>query len=114
MQILTSLQALVALVAFEHVKGHQDTKYSDEPLSRAAQLNQRCDEIATAQSESATTRRPASLQFSSSRRAELASLLGAIQLPTTCQPSSVHSPACLAFETTTITTMSGWNRPSST
>jgi hypothetical protein len=33
MQILASLQALVAPVAFEHVEGHQDTKYPDEPLS---------------------------------------------------------------------------------
>jgi hypothetical protein len=39
MQILASLQALVAPVAFEHVEGHQDTKYPDELLSWAAQLN---------------------------------------------------------------------------
>jgi hypothetical protein len=55
MQILAYLQALVAPVAFEHVEGHQDTKYSDEPLSWAAQLNQRCDEIATDHMESVTT-----------------------------------------------------------
>jgi hypothetical protein len=55
MQILASLQALLAPVAFEHVEGHQDTKYPDEPLSWAAQLNQRCDEIATNHLESAAT-----------------------------------------------------------
>jgi hypothetical protein len=42
-------------MAFEHVEGHQDTKYPDGPLSWAAQLNQRCDEIATEHLESATT-----------------------------------------------------------
>jgi hypothetical protein len=47
MQILSALQSLVAPVLFEHVEGHQDTKYPDKPLPWAAQLNQRCDEIAT-------------------------------------------------------------------
>jgi hypothetical protein len=47
MQIVASLHALVAHVAFEHVEGHQDTKYPYEPLSWAAHLNQRCDAIAT-------------------------------------------------------------------
>jgi hypothetical protein len=51
MQILASLQALVAPVVLEHAEGHQDTKYPVEPLSWAAQLNQRCDEIATAHLE---------------------------------------------------------------
>jgi hypothetical protein len=55
MQILASLQALVAPVAFKHVEGHQDTKYPDEPLSWATQqLNQRCDEITTDHLDSAT------------------------------------------------------------
>jgi hypothetical protein len=58
MQILASLQALLALVAFEHVEGHQDTKYPDEPLSWSAQLNQRCDEIATAHLDLATEPMP--------------------------------------------------------
>jgi hypothetical protein len=58
MQILAYLQAFVAPVAFEHVEGHQDTKYPDEPLSWAAQLNQRCDEIATAHLDRATDPMP--------------------------------------------------------
>jgi hypothetical protein len=41
-------------VAFEHVQGHQDTKYPGRPLPRAAQLNQRCDEIATTHLDSDT------------------------------------------------------------
>jgi hypothetical protein len=58
MQILASLQVLVVSVAFEHVEGHQDTKYPDEPLSWATQLNQRCDEIATAHLDLATDPMP--------------------------------------------------------
>jgi hypothetical protein len=47
MQILTAVVAIDSPVVFEHVKGHQDTKYRDQPLSWEAQLNQHCDEIAT-------------------------------------------------------------------
>jgi hypothetical protein len=54
MQILASLQALMAPVAFEHVEGHKDKRYPDEPLSWAAQLNQHCDEITTKHLDSAT------------------------------------------------------------
>jgi hypothetical protein len=54
MQILAAVAALEADVAFEHVKGHQDMKYPGRPLPRVAQLNQRCDEIATAHLDSAT------------------------------------------------------------
>jgi hypothetical protein len=54
MQILAVVAALEADVAFEHVEGHQDTKYPGRPLPRAAQLNQRCDEIATTHLDSAT------------------------------------------------------------
>jgi hypothetical protein len=39
MQILAAVAALEADVAFEHVEGHQDTKYPGRPLSRAAQLS---------------------------------------------------------------------------
>jgi hypothetical protein len=39
MQILSALQAIGTKVLLEHVEGHQDTKYPDEPLSWAAQLN---------------------------------------------------------------------------
>jgi hypothetical protein len=35
-------------------EGHQDTKYPDQPLPWDAQLNQRCDEIATDHLEAAT------------------------------------------------------------
>jgi hypothetical protein len=58
-QILSALlQSLVTPVIFEHVEGHQDTKYPNQPLQWAAQLNQRCDKIATAHLESATTTLP--------------------------------------------------------
>jgi hypothetical protein len=49
MQILEVLRAIESHVTFEHVEGHQDTKYPERPLSWAAQLNMRCDEIATDQ-----------------------------------------------------------------
>jgi hypothetical protein len=39
MQILAALQAMDYTVVFEHIEGHQDTKYPDRPLSWAAQLN---------------------------------------------------------------------------
>jgi hypothetical protein len=39
MQILAALQTVAYLVVFEHIWGHQDTKYPDRPLSWAAQLN---------------------------------------------------------------------------
>jgi hypothetical protein len=54
MQILAAVAALEGDVAFEHVEGHQDTKYPGRPLPRAAQLNQRCDKIATTHLEAAT------------------------------------------------------------
>jgi hypothetical protein len=54
MQILQAVTELESDVAFEHVEGHQDTKYPGRPLPRTAQLNQRCDEIATAHLDSAT------------------------------------------------------------
>jgi hypothetical protein len=46
-QILDAIDELGMAVCFEHVEGHQDTKYPDRPLPWEAQLNQRCDEIAT-------------------------------------------------------------------
>jgi hypothetical protein len=55
MQILSTLQAIGTKFILEHVEGHQDTKYPDEPLSWAAQLNMLCDaEIATLHLETAT------------------------------------------------------------
>jgi hypothetical protein len=57
MQILAAIDALTARLDLEHVEGHQDTKYL--PLPWAAQLNQRCDELATAHLDSATTPLPA-------------------------------------------------------
>jgi hypothetical protein len=53
MQILMAIQALGGLVYLEHVEGHQDMKYPDKPLPWAAQLNMRCDEIATLHLENA-------------------------------------------------------------
>jgi hypothetical protein len=53
MQILSAVKDLESHVDFEHVEGHQDTKYPGQPLPRAAQLNQRCDEIATAHLDAA-------------------------------------------------------------
>jgi hypothetical protein len=47
MQILSAVQAGSLHVVFEHVEGHQDTKYPERPLSWAAKLNMPCDEIAT-------------------------------------------------------------------
>jgi hypothetical protein len=58
MQIISVLQAISTKVLLDHVEGHQDTKYPDEPLSWAAQLNMRCDEIATLHLETATTPLP--------------------------------------------------------
>jgi hypothetical protein len=47
MQILSALLSL-GNVTLEHVKGHQDDNDDGEPLlSWEAQLNQRCDELAT-------------------------------------------------------------------
>jgi hypothetical protein len=54
MQILEVLRALESPVTFKHVEGHQDTKYPERPLSWAAQLNMRCDEIATDQLDAAS------------------------------------------------------------
>jgi hypothetical protein len=51
MQILASIQSLASFVELEHVEGHQDTKYPGRPLPWEAQLNQHCDEIATAHLE---------------------------------------------------------------
>jgi hypothetical protein len=45
MQILSAMQAGSLHVVFEDVEGHQYTKYPERPLSWAAQLNMRCDEI---------------------------------------------------------------------
>jgi hypothetical protein len=59
MQILDAIDALGTAVCFEHVEGHQDTKYPDRPLPWEAQLNQRCDEIVTDHLESATRVLPA-------------------------------------------------------
>jgi hypothetical protein len=58
MQILTAIDAIGSPVVFEHVEGHQDTKYPDQPLSWEAQVNQRCDEIATGYLEAATSSIP--------------------------------------------------------
>jgi hypothetical protein len=58
MQILASIHALASDVTLEHVEGHQDTKYPGRPLPWAAELNRRCDDIATAHLESATTTLP--------------------------------------------------------
>jgi hypothetical protein len=55
MQIISAVQAIGTKVLLEHVEGHQDTKYPHEPLSWAAQLNMRCDEIATLHLETAAT-----------------------------------------------------------
>jgi hypothetical protein len=54
MQIIAVLQTLESNVKFEHIEGHQDTTYPNQPLSWAAQLNMRCDEIATNQLEAAS------------------------------------------------------------
>jgi hypothetical protein len=51
MQILSAIQAFADGVRLEHVGGHQDTKYPEQPLPWEAQLNQRCDEIVTAHLE---------------------------------------------------------------
>jgi hypothetical protein len=53
MQILSAIQAIAADIKLEHVEGHQDTKYPEQPLPWEAQLNKRCDEIATAHLEAA-------------------------------------------------------------
>jgi hypothetical protein len=53
MQMLQAVTELDSDVDFEHVEGHQDTKYPGRPLPQAAKLNQRCDEIATAHLNSA-------------------------------------------------------------
>jgi hypothetical protein len=58
MQILQAVTELESDVEFEHVEGRQDTKYPGQPLPRAAQLNQRCDEIATAHLDSAISSIP--------------------------------------------------------
>jgi hypothetical protein len=42
-------------VTLEHVMGHQDDNDDGEPLSWEAQLNQRCDELATIHLDSATS-----------------------------------------------------------
>jgi hypothetical protein len=47
MQILDALAAFHHRPSLCHVEGHQDTKYPGRPLPWNAQLNQRCDEIAT-------------------------------------------------------------------
>jgi hypothetical protein len=57
MQILSAIASL-GTVALEHVRGHQDDDDDDddgEPLSWEAQLNQRCDALATDHLESAVT-----------------------------------------------------------
>jgi hypothetical protein len=54
MQILAALAAFHPKPIMCHVEGHQDTKYPDRPLSWDAQLNKRCDEIATDHLEAAT------------------------------------------------------------
>jgi hypothetical protein len=54
MQILSAITSL-GPVALEHVKGHQDEAEDGEPLSWEAQLNQRCDELATDHLASAMT-----------------------------------------------------------
>jgi hypothetical protein len=54
MQILAALAAFHLMPTLCHVEGHQDTKYLDRPLSWDAQLNQRCDGIATAHLDAAT------------------------------------------------------------
>jgi hypothetical protein len=57
MQILSAIRALGLVVQFEHVEGHQE-KYPERPLPWEAQLNQRCDEIATDHLEAPTTTLP--------------------------------------------------------
>jgi hypothetical protein len=58
MQILSAVRALGSVVQFEHVEGHQDTKYPEKPLPWEAQLNQRCDEITTDHLELPSTTLP--------------------------------------------------------
>jgi hypothetical protein len=54
MQILDALAAFYPMPILCHVEGHQDTKYPDLPLPWNAQLNKRCDEIATEYLDAAT------------------------------------------------------------
>jgi hypothetical protein len=54
LQILDTLAAFPYMPTLCHVEGHQGTKYPDRPLQWDAQLNQRCDKIATDHLEAAT------------------------------------------------------------
>jgi hypothetical protein len=51
MLIIDSLSLLATTVHLEHVKGHQDDSLSQDELPWTAQLNVRCDELATAKLE---------------------------------------------------------------
>jgi hypothetical protein len=55
---VAAVDAIGSPVVFEHVEGHQDTKYPDQPLPWEAQLNQCCDEIATEHLAAATLSLP--------------------------------------------------------
>jgi hypothetical protein len=55
MQILAAVKVVGSNVDFEHVEGHQDTKYPGQPLSWPATLNKRCDEIALTHLNKATS-----------------------------------------------------------
>ena len=47
MEIMAALHSFPTIPVLHHVEGHQDSKYPMRPLSWEAQLNQRCDAIAT-------------------------------------------------------------------
>jgi hypothetical protein len=49
MQIIDTLSLLATTVTLEHVKGHQDDSIPREELPWVAQLNIRCDDLATAE-----------------------------------------------------------------
>jgi hypothetical protein len=89
MQILAAVAALEADVAFEHVEGHQDTKYPGRPLPRAAQLNQRCDEIATTHLDSATCSIPSVRHLSPREQSE-------------CHRPPTHDHASHSYSTTHV------------
>jgi hypothetical protein len=58
-------------VTLEHVKGHQDETNDGEPLLWEAQLNHRCDELATDHLSSATTVLPLVLPFLPASKVDL-------------------------------------------
>jgi hypothetical protein len=113
MQILEVVRALESPVTFEHVEGHQDTKYPERPLSWAAQLKLRCDETATDQLDAASQPIP-TVTFLPASHVSIS--VGAHTLTLTI--ISLHnfgtSPGSPASGNITANIMRGFQRPSST